>query len=57
MNDCVWLLINVCEGGCRCDKYLSINSDEGDEIASKWSEIVNIALSPLRKEFGEKYGF
>ena len=56
MNDCLWYWICVCDSGkCRCDKYLSVNEEEGNKIKTEYEEAIEKAIVPVREEFKKKY--
>jgi hypothetical protein len=57
MTDCLWFAIGVCNGGCKCEKYLSMNSDRGQEVGEKWEIRVDEVLTPIAKEFAKENGF
>jgi len=56
MNDCLWFMICICEcENGRCDKYLSVNGDKGQEIAGQYDKDVEKALEPVRENYKQKY--
>ena len=57
MNDCLWYGMCVCDGceNGRCDKYLSMNSDEGDQIQEQYKKDVEEALKPVRAKYRAMY--
>ena len=57
MNDCLWCGIGVCDGDCKCDKYLSMNSDKGRELGDKYDELIHETLKPVKFKFAEENGF
>ena len=54
MNDCFWYYIGVCKANCQCDKYTSLNSEEGMEMTSEYDEKVQEHLKSLKKEYKNK---
>lgn len=56
MNDCIWswIMICECENG-RCDRYLSVNSQEGNEIKNQYDKDVQEALVPVREKYKERF--
>jgi len=32
MNDCLWFPLGVCDGNCKCNKYLSMNKEKGHAL-------------------------
>lgn len=57
MNDCIWYAIQVCGDCCKCEKYLSVNTDEGYEIEEKWTLKVEEVLAAIALEFAKENGF
>ena len=57
MWNCLWFAIEVCECENKCDKYVSINSDEGFNLIQLWGDKIDEVLGPLRKEFAKQNGF
>jgi hypothetical protein len=57
MNDCFWLLTDICEiKDCKdCKHYIGINSDKGTELTNEYVGKVNEALKPVREEFAIKH--
>lgn len=51
------LAIGVCKDQCKCPKYLSMNSDEGQKMEEKWGSIVDKILEPLAVVFAKEEGF
>jgi len=47
-------MICECKNG-KCDKYLSINSQEGNEIEKQYSKDVQAALVQVREKYREKF--
>lgn len=62
MNDCIWMMIGICEG-LRCPicgngyKYISINDEEGQFLSEEWQKQVELALIPARREFAIEFGW
>lgn len=57
MNDCLWCFIcSLCNGEeCNgCPKYLSVNTEKGEEMLAKYQIEVNEALKPLTKKWKDK---
>lgn len=57
MNDCLWLAIGACEEQCKCTRYLSMNSEEGQRVGMLWERKVDEVLKPLAVEFARENGF
>lgn len=56
MNDCFWNWIQVCENtGCRCIKYLSVNSTKGYEASQEYNEKVSTAVKEIQEQYKEKF--
>jgi len=55
MNDCFLFMICACEGdGCEgCKKYLSLNSDRGQELSDQYDKDVEEALKPVRVKYSK----
>ena len=51
MNDCVWSWVEVCEGNCKCDKYIPINSKEGREIDCSYDQEIKAAIAPIQNQW------
>lgn len=47
MNDCVFS--TVCEGRCRCDAYLSSNTEEDYALHEEYWEKVRKVTKPVRE--------
>jgi len=58
MSDCLWYAITACDGECcRCEHYLSMNSDDGRLLAREYERRVEAVLKPLAVEFAQSKGF
>lgn len=55
MDDCVWLGFGFCSN-CKCEKYVSVSSEEGSEIIKRWFDLSDQAVVPLRTAFAREYG-
>lgn len=56
MNDCIWYGMMVCDcDNYGCDKYISINSEEGQLIEGQYNKCIEIALIQIREKIKEKY--
>ena len=55
MNDCFLFMIGACEGDMcgGCKKYLSLNSDRGDELSESYNKDVEEALKPVRAKYSK----
>lgn len=51
MNDCLWFWIGICDCPGHCNKYLSVNSEKGNEIREKYDLDVEEALKPVREKY------
>ena len=47
MNDCLWFRVGACEGECQCNKYLSMNSADGEIYLAQYEHEVSEALKPV----------
>lgn len=47
MNDCIWSFMPVCYDVCKCDKYISANSETGMALLKVYESQVDKALEPL----------
>ncbi len=54
MNDCIWHRIDLCRNECKCEKYLSVLSDEGKAISKEKSDAI-IELYDRLKEKMDNY--
>ena len=54
MNDCIWSWINGCDN-CRCDKYLSADSEKGESLLRAYQEQIEEAIEPIKQEFLQKH--
>ena len=55
MNDCLWYSIGICECGGKCNRYLSLNSKDGNEIAQQYDKDVEEALEHVREKYKERF--
>lgn len=52
MFDCFWWSIEACNGECcKCEKYLSTNSDFGGYMCEQYQKEVDDALVELRDRY------
>jgi hypothetical protein len=51
MNDCLWFWIKICECPSRCNKYLSVNSEKGNEVLQRYDLDVEEAIKPVREKY------
>ena len=56
MNDCLWCCMGVCDGKCQCDRYMSMNSDEGRKLTQEYEELIEKACEPVKKQFAKEHG-
>lgn len=54
MNDCIWSWIVGCVN-CRCNKYISANSEKGSEILEQYELDVEKAIEPVKQDFLKKH--
>jgi hypothetical protein len=57
VNDCLWLAMSVCKDKCKCTRYLSMNSNEGQKIGLEWEKRVDEILEPVALAFAYENGF
>jgi len=57
MNDCIWKALGMCDGRCKCDNYMSLNSDEDHELMERYEEEVEPILKEAVKVFAKRNGF
>jgi len=50
MCDCVWCFI-CCGCNGTCDKYISVNEEQGKEILTNYTKEVDEALEPLKLKY------
>jgi len=48
MNDCIWRVLGVCYSKCRCEKYLSMNSEEGKKAEQAYTLEWNRKVKPIQ---------
>ena len=54
MNDCLWYGIGVCGGViCKCPRYLSLNSEEGNQMGIRYDMEIQDAMKPVRERWGK----
>lgn len=52
MNDCVWAYIGVCEcDEYKCERFVSANSGDGEEIITQYGREVEEELKPLKEKW------
>ena len=55
MNDCFWCCTCVCEcDSCICDKYISMNSEQGNKLEEEYRKDVDKALEPVREMWAKR---
>lgn len=57
MNDCLWWAIGACEDKCKCENYVSMNSDRGDVLQEQWHDVAREVLKPVAMKFALDNGF
>lgn len=59
MNDCLWRGIRVCKSKCSCDKYVSLNTKTGHDLALKYDKqvkkIIKKHVTPDWKKMFEEW--
>ena len=55
MNDCIWAFMSVCYDVCKCDKYISANSEPGRTLLRVYERQVDKALKPLVAHWKEMF--
>lgn len=51
MNDCIWAYILGCEDCNNCNKYISMNSERGEELLETYEKDVQETLKPLKEKW------
>lgn len=51
MNDCIWACILGCEDCNNCNKYISMNSERGEELLETYEKDVQKTLKPLKEKW------
>ncbi len=57
MCDCLWYSIGICEKQCKCEQYLSMNSDRGSILRNEFENKMSEVMMPVVKDFAEKNGY
>lgn len=51
MNDCIWAYILGCKDCNNCNKYISMNSELGEELLETYEKDVQETLKPLKEKW------